>query len=319
MDLARLKDVLKAFADDPAGLMMEKGRLVVQIQGELISATTLVRDGQLLVTEQGETEVATRWVARRIAQLDLLADRISNLFAHNPRFVTPKGSFLDQVDESPLDNPETVDDALETASTFLNRRPGGLCSVFYLTSDAGEGKTTLIGELANRQAKAYRERRSDWLLVPFSLGGNPFLRLDNVIAAGLLNQLRIRRFYLDGFIHLVRLGYIVPALDGFEEVFIETSGDAVSSLGNLISDMRGEGTLLIAARTAYFEIKRLDRQARLLDSIANAEVGFGRLGLVRWGKSEFVTFCDLSGISDGVQLYTDLCARVGENWSCPQI
>jgi hypothetical protein len=312
MDLVRLKDVLKAFADDPSSLMMEKGRLVVQIQGELISATTSIRDGELFVTEEGQTEMATRWVAQRIAQLDLMADRITKLFSGNSRFVTPSGALLDQVEESPQDDPKPVADALDAAGKFLDRRPGGMCSVLYLTSDAGEGKTTLIGELAHRQAKAYREKKTDWLLVPFGLGGNPFLRLDNVIAAGLLNQLRIRRFYLDGFIHLVRLGYIVPALDGFEEVFVETSGDAVSSLGNLISDMRGEGTLVIAARTAYFEIKRLDRQARLLDSIANAEVGFGRLALNRWGEAEFVRFCELSGVCDGKQLYHDLCSRVGE-------
>jgi len=311
MDLTRLKEILTAFADDPASLMMEKGRLVVQIQDELITATTATRDGSLYVTEEGQPIPASRWVASRIAQLDFVADRLAGLFPTNRKFVTPAGTLLDQIEESPQDDGHSVDNALETGVEFLGRRPGGVCSVLYLTSDAGEGKTTLIHQMAHNQAIAYRERKSDWLLLPFSLGGNPFLRLDNVIAAGLLNQLRIRRFYLDAFLHLVRLGYIVPALDGFEEVFVETSGEAVSSLGNLIRDMRGEGTLLVAARTAYFEFKRMDRQARLFDAIPNFEVGFGRLSLTPWRKREFVSYCGLNGVSNGDRLYDDLASRLG--------
>jgi hypothetical protein len=311
MDLTRLKEVLASFADDPASLIVEKSRLVVQIQDELITATTFTRDGTLYVTEEGETLPAPRWVATRIAQLDLVADRIAGLFPINPKFVEPAGILLDQIEECPDDTGRPVDSAVKTAEQFLGRKPGGVCSVLYLTSDAGEGKTTLINHLARRQALAYRKRSSDWLLLPFSLGGNTFLRLDNVIAAGLLNQLRIRRFFIDGLFHLIRMGYIVPALDGFEEVFVEGSGEAVSSLGNLIRDLRGEGSLLIAARTAYFEFKRMDRQARLFDTIPNFEVGFGRLSLSRWGKREFTAYCELDDVPNPDQLYQDLSDRLG--------
>jgi hypothetical protein len=311
MDFSRLMQVLKAFADDPSGVVQDKGRLVVQIQDELISFTTDTREGILYVTEDGATTTASKWVASRIAQLDLIADRLATIFPNNPQFITPRGNLLDQIDEAPDDSGRDIEDAVKTAARFLSRKPGGLCSVLYLTSDAGEGKTTLINQLAHRQAVAYRSRQSDWLLLPFALGGNPFLRLDNVIAAGLLNQLRIRRFFLEGLIHLVRLGFIVPALDGFEEVFVETSGEAVSSFGNLIREMRGEGSLFIAARTAYFEYKRLDRQAKLFDSIPTFEVGFGRLALQRWGEREFVTFCNRSGVSGAEGIYRDLAGRLG--------
>jgi hypothetical protein len=310
MNLATLKDVLMAFADDRADLIVDKSRLLVQIQGELISATTTIREGTLYVTEDGQTQPATRWVADRVAQLPLVADRIASILPENPRFVRPRGLLLDQLEEAPEEAPQPVADALAAVTEFLGRRPAGMCSVLYLTSDAGEGKTTLINTLARRQAVAYKERATDWLLLPFSLGGNPFLRLDNVIAAGLLNQLRIRRFYLDAFLQLVRLGYIVPALDGFEEVFVETSGEAVSSLGNLISDLRGEGTLLIAARTAYFEIKRLDRHARLFDAIPSFEVGFGKISLLRWGRGEFVAYCKNAGVNNPDSLYDDLARRL---------
>jgi hypothetical protein len=314
MDIGKLKELLSAFADDPSGVIVEKGRLVVQIQEELITAVTTVKDGLLYVSEEGEAQLtAERWVAQRIAQMDFLADRIANVFPASDRFVVPRGILLDQIEEVPDETPQQVDDALTAAKLFLSRRPGGTCSVLYLTSDAGEGKTTLIGRIAHDQAKAYRARQTDWLLVPINLGGSPFLRLDNVIAAALLNQLRIRRFYIDGFMQLVRLGFLVPALDGFEEVFVETAGDAVSSLGNLIQDMRGEGTLLIAARTAYFDFRRLDMQARLLDAMRTVDVGFGRLSLKRWGPEEFIAYCDRDGIHNSKQLYESLVSIVGDD------
>src|SRR4051794_23868961 len=89
---------------------------------------------------------------------------------------------------------------------------------------------------------------------------------------------------------------LVPALDGFEEIFVETSdGDAVTSLGTLIGQLGGEGTLLIAARKAFFEFKRLDTQAKLLDTLPNVDVGFGRVSLRRWAKQEFVEYCHRRG------------------------
>jgi hypothetical protein len=78
------------------------------------------------------------------------------------------------------------------------------------------------------------------------------------------------------------MGVLIPALDGFEEVFVETDeGDAVSSLGGLIRQFGGDGSLLIAARKAYFEFNRLQTQARLLDALRSVDVSFARVKLDR--------------------------------------
>jgi hypothetical protein len=126
-----------------------------------------------------------------------------------------------------------------------------------------------------------------------------------------MNQLRFQRLYYDAFLELVRMGVIVPALDGFEEVFVETSdGDAVSSLGSLIRQMGGDGTLLIAARKAYFEYRRLETQAKLLDALPDVDVAFSRVRLKRWAREEFVTYAIQCGIRGGAQLYSEMTGRV---------
>ncbi len=285
MDLARFQRILSTFADSEDSLEIRKGSLAIQIGHEIITANLNVREGSLLVTEGDSVQSAERWIVRRIAMLDLLADRIIESIPATKNFVTPKGELLDRLELSPTDCALPVANALDSLRESLNRRPGGMCSVLYLTSDAGEGKTTLINELANDQARRFKSHETDWLLVPISLAGKPFLRFEDVIVASLMNRLRFQRLYFDAFIELVRMGVLIPALDGFEEVFVETSdGDAVSSLGTLIRQLAGDGTLLIAARKAYFEFRSLETQARLLESLPNLDVAFARLRLERWGK-----------------------------------
>ena len=77
-----------------------------------------------------------------------------------------------------------------------------------------------------------------------------------------MNRLRFNLLFYDAFVELVRIGAVVPALDGFEEMFVEgTAGDAMSALGNLMQAMQSSGAVLIAARKAYFEYKNLRRNS----------------------------------------------------------
>ena len=84
------------------------------------------------------------------------------------------------------------------------------------------------------------------------------MRFDDVIIGALVNRLRFPMLYYEAFIELVKMGAVVPALDGFEEMFVEGSaGDAISALGNLVNTLQSSGTVLIAARKAYFEYRSL--------------------------------------------------------------
>ena len=303
--------ILTAFADTPADVDFAKGTLLVQVNDELIEAHVGVNEGSLVVTENGDTQPAARWLIRRVARLPLLADRIIHNIPEEQTFVSPDGDFLDQIDEAPNDTDQYVSDVPDTLQSVIGRRPAGAASVIYLTSDAGEGKTTLISHLARHQAQRYKDKLADWILVPVSLGGRTFMRFDDVIVGALMNRFRFNMLFYNAFIELVRLGAVVPALDGFEEMFVEgSSGNAMSALGNLMQAMQSSGTVLIAARKAYFEYKNLKTQTRLFDSLGGQSVTFSRLALRRWNKERFLSYAEKRGITDGDVIYTDVSTHL---------
>jgi hypothetical protein len=314
MEIDTLRRVLTAFADSPADVDLRRGTILVQIRDDLIEAQVVSRHGSLYVRELGVEMHAPQWVIQRIAKLPVLAERILSFVASEPHFVTPSGKLLDQLDESPLDEEENLADAADRTLQILGRRPAGTASVLYLTSDAGEGKTTLISQLARSQAQLYKDKKGDWLLVPVSLGGRTFMRFDDVIIGALVNRLRFPFFYYEAFIELVRLGVVVPAFDGFEEMFVEGSaGDAVSALGNLMNTLQSSGTVLIAARKAYFEYKNLHSQTRLFDSFRGQSVSFARLALLRWNKTQFLLYAAKRGVTNAEDIYQDVADKLKDD------
>lgn len=312
MDAQAFRNALTTFADSPADIDLGRGTLTVQIRDDLIEAKVYKREGSLFVQENEVEMPATQWLVQRVARLPLLAGRILSYLPGEPNFVTPSGDLLDQLDEAPLDEQTHVQDASESTLNVLGRRPGFTASVLYLTSDAGEGKTTLITHLARVQAQLYKEKKQDWLLVPVSLGGRTFMRFDDVVIGALVNRLRFPFLYYEAFVELVKLGVVVPAFDGFEEMFVEGSaGDAISALGNLVQAMQSSGSVLIAARKAYFEYKNLHSQTRLFDSLGGQSVSFARMALCRWDKSKFLQYAQIRDIRNGEQIYQEVSDKLG--------
>jgi hypothetical protein len=306
--------LVSAFAENPEAVQRQGNHFVLQTsEDELIDADLHRRDG-LFVEEKGVSTSALRWITRRLAKLDRLAERIRATIAQErtKAFVTPSGRLIDDLAHSAAGNDVPVPDAVATLDSIVDRRPAGLSTILYLTSNAGEGKTTVIDELALRRAELFQSGSSDWLLVPIALAGKPFIRFDDIIVATLANRFRFLALYYLPFIELVRKGVIVPAFDGFEEMFVESSsGEAVSALGSLLSDLKGEGTVVIAARSAYFEYRRLDTQAKLFDSIGNIPVSFSRLSIDRWTREHFVKYCVERGLTEAEanQLHSAVALR----------
>lgn len=315
MQFQEFKRIVTCFADSVDDVDASRGELLVQIRDETITARLQQRPDGLIVEEEGERQRATTWIVNRIARLPLLADRICSYVSPPLHFVKPSGQLLDQPDREPADEDSYREDAAAALSETLDLRPAGTTSVVYLTSDAGEGKTSLIDHLAVERAKAYKARRSDWLLVPIPLGGRTFLRFDDVVVSALVNRLRFQLLYYDAFLELVRLGVLVPAFDGFEEMIVEaSSGEAISALGNLVGSLGSAGTLLVAARKAYFEYLSFRSQATLFDAIGSSgNVAFGRLSLDRWKRDTFIRYASERGVRAPDEIFHAVAKRLGDD------
>ena len=312
MDFEAFKRIVTAFSDDPEDLNLQRGNLLVQVREEMIDARLSQSPQGVIVTENGDSLTAESWVVKRLARLPQLADRICSHDESPAHFVAPSGTLLGQA-QFASDTAESHTDniAVAMADTLGSQIPG-TTSVWYLTSDAGEGKTSLINHLAVQQATAYRQKATDWLLVPIPLGGRTFLRFDDVVVAALVNKLRFQLLYYDAFLELVRLGVIVPAFDGFEEMIIEgSSGEAVSALGQLVSNLESAGTVLVAARKAYFEYLSFRSQARLFDAIGKNDVAFGRMSLSRWERKHFVAYGRKRRLKRPAALYEMVVGSLG--------
>ena len=306
MNFNDFKRILIAFADDARDLDLSQGELVVQIRDEILQASVEHHGGELFVTEKESDRVpAFSWLINRVGRIPQLARRIEENVPTEPYFVNPSGKMLDRLDSNPMDEETTVEEVPTKSLELLGNRPAGTSTVLYLTSDAGEGKTTIINWMAREQARRYRGKRSDWLLVPISLAGRSFLTFDDIVVAELVNRLRFQFFYYDAFLELVKLGVLVPAFDGFEEMFVEgSSGEALSALGNLMNDLDSSGTVLIAARRAYFEYQNFGTQAKFLGTIKEKSVGFARIGINRWDRARFLEYLGQRKVAHGSEIYS---------------
>lgn len=311
MQISDFKSIVTTFADPATELLFDKTQVVVSVNGDLISAAITTKYGDVYVDEGSGPEPASKWILNRLARLPLLAARLRESVAPTEFFVTPSASLLPTLERGPQESALETADALKATQQTVNDRSPLETTVLYITSDAGEGKTSLINELARAQAQLFSENKSDWLLVPIPLGGRHFLRFDDITVGALQNRYRFPFLYYNSFVALVKMGVIVPAFDGFEEMFVEnSSGEALSAMGILVGSLDSRGTMVIAARKAYFEFENLHTQVRLVDTIRTYSVGFGRLELKRWAKQQFLAYCTKRGIANADAIYQSVSERL---------
>ena len=312
MNPGEFRRILTAFADHTDDFRFDRDRLVVQIRDELIEAGVREHEAEVRVQENGEEFPAYSWLTNRIAKIPQLADRILNNIPSEPFFTPPAGDLLDRLDRHPAAERQRLSDAREGLETALSRPASDGSTVIYLTSDAGEGKTTLINHAARLQAERYKRRESSFLLLPIRLAGRAFLSFDDIVIAEFVNRFRFSFFYYDAFLELVKMRVLVPAFDGFEEMFVERSaGEAVSALGNLLRDLDSSGTVVIAARRAFFEYHNFETQAKLFDTLGERNAGFSQIRLERWNRAQFVRYAESRDIAEPGDLYERVRSRLG--------
>ena len=310
MNIKDFKRVLSTFADRPADIIYDDrtGTFCAEIRNVPISGKLITKGDSLFVIEDDIEENARDWIKNRVADLPTLANRILTYIHEDKYFVDPCGLFLDTPDTS--DEEISINSCMEQLEESLATNIPGATNVLYLISNAGEGKSTLIEQFARIQANKFKNREADWLLVPIPLGGRPFLRFDDIVVASLTNKLRFRNFYYESFIELVKLGLIVPAFDGFEEMYMQNSaGEALTATGELINLLDSNGSILIAARKAYFDYKSFKTQAKLYDSIHGLVV-FSKLTIKRWGEDQFCQYAIKRGFIHIQDIYKNILRKL---------
>lgn len=311
MQIDDFKSNVSTFADPGTEILFERNRLVVQVNGDLIEQSILSRAGDIFVIDNGAEIPASLWILRRLARLPLLASRLLETIPKNDFFIPPRGNLLTSLEVRPQDAPSEIENAVASTMVAIDERSPMETTVLYITSDAGEGKTSVIYELTRQQAERFLAGKSDWLMVPIPLGGRHFLRFDDITVGALQNRYRFPFLYYNSFLALARMGVIVPAFDGFEEMFVEnSSGEALSAMGLLLGTLNSKGAMIIAARKAYFEFENIKAQARLYDTIRTYSVGFGKLELKRWNKGQFLEYCQKRNVAESTKIYDRVSERL---------
>lgn len=311
MQINDFKSIVTTFADPGTELLFDKSQIVISVNGDLIHGNLSARSGDVYVDEGSGAEPASKWILTRLARLPLLAARLRESIAPMEYFVSPAASLLPTLETGPQEQAAATTDALTATSKALDERSPLEATVLYVTSDAGEGKTSLINQLARTQAELFTSGKADWLVVPIPLGGRHFLRFDDITVGVLQNRYRFPFLYYNSFLALVKMGVIVPAFDGFEEMFVEgSSGEALSAMGILVGSLDSQGAVIVAARKAYFEFENLRTQERLFDTIRTFSVGFGKLELKRWERPQFIAYCKKRGVEDPEAFYTRVSERL---------
>lgn len=320
MQIGEFKSIVTTFVDPRTEIQVDGSHLLVSVNGDLIEAQITQKRGDIYVNENSSNDgfdpiPASVWVIDRLAHLGLLASRLRDTIPPTEYFVSPSVSLYPTLENTGSDgNCKRSNDGLKTTLNALDQVSPLETMVLYVTSDAGEGKTSLINQLAWEQATRFLAGQAQWLLVPIPLGGRHFLRFDDITVGVMQNRYRFPFLYYQSFLELVKMGVIVPAFDGFEEMFVESSsGEALSAMGILVGSLESRGAMVVAARKAYYEFENLRTQERLFDTIREYSVGFGKIELHRWTKDQFIQYCNNRGVENPDDIYRLVSERLSSD------
>ena len=158
--------------------------------------------------------------------------------------------------DAPIDI-KKLDDRLAT-----HDHGGQSVHVMLIDGPAGIGKTTFISSLALSRAETYRTRRRP-LVLHVQSRGRVLTYLQDMIAFS-LQKLRLAVTF-DQLPVLVRHGLVTLAIDGFDELADPNGYDlAWGQINELVGQVRGQGTLILAGRETFIGLERIKDRVKSL-------------------------------------------------------
>jgi NACHT domain len=196
-------------------------------------------------------------------------------------------------------------DALTEMADDARQHAEGLTNLFFLKGDAGAGKTTLLREATALQAERYLDGKSNFLFFYVSAQGRELSNLRDAFS-GELDDLRAA-FTRDAIASLARAGVLVPVVDGFDEL-LGTAGytGAFSSLQSLLAELDALGTLVVSARSAFYDIEFLGRSGRR----GEAGMSTTTVGLKPWSDEQLQEYLVRGRTDSDAELVTEALGRL---------
>lgn len=156
-----------------------------------------------------------------------------------------------------IESVEQVDDLLGTSA-----RAADATEILLIDGPAGIGKTSLIEQLALRRASLYRVSARP-LILHVKSRGRVLSNLQDLMAFS-LQTIRSQITY-DQIPVLAKHGLVVIAIDGFDELADPNGYEmAWAQLGELVTFVRGKGTLILAGRDTFIGRSRLLKDVDVL-------------------------------------------------------
>ena len=156
-------------------------------------------------------------------------------------------------------NARELDDYLVSQTS-----PEQSVQITLIDGPAGIGKTRFIESLAGSRAKNFLVNRRP-LILHVQSRGRVLTFLQDLIAFS-LQRLRLSVTF-DQLPILVRHGLVTLAIDGFDELGDPNGYDlAWSQVGELVNQVRGNGTLILAGRETFIGRERMTKQITSLQN-----------------------------------------------------
>ena len=287
MDIEEIRRDIAAFADREDAVDIDKGFVVFERDRQTVECQLRESAGGQISVHLGDRAMPySRFLGEELGRLSVLAEAIKQKRPDISPYVDTRASLTTTA--TTTDPPILPSSGFELLRQQCESRNPGYTSLIFLTADAGEGKTALLRRLTRHAADRYSAGKARWLLLHVDTQGRSFVRLEEAVAKD-LGQLRISGLFYSGIIRLVRHGLVTIAVDGFDELLAEIgSGEAYSGLGAFLKQLSGQGTVIAAARSAYFEAENYTAQSQLLLSLPNTQVEVEHMKLHQWRREEAV-------------------------------